>query len=211
MVQVEKEEELDEAERFDPELFVLAAPDGNGDRLEHVLDLLSDLPAGKLAIADLRDATQPGDRRRAGGRRRGARPRAPVMPDAGRRSSAAIAVAVFLVVRRCLGSRSLRAVLAPYFGNSLYVWGALIGVVLAGLSTGYWVGGAIADRYLDAPLARRDARSRVVARARDSVRRRMLEYLVERDPEARAEPAACNDLFGARASSSARSRRSPSA
>jgi len=60
VVQVEKEEELDEAlERFDPELFVLAAPDGDGDRLEHVLDLLSDLPAGKLAIADLRDATQP--------------------------------------------------------------------------------------------------------------------------------------------------------
>ncbi len=60
VVQVEREEELDEAlERFDPELFVLAAPDGGDDRLEHVLDLLSDLPAGKLAIADLRDATQP--------------------------------------------------------------------------------------------------------------------------------------------------------
>lgn len=59
VVQVEREEELDEAlERFDPELFVLAAPDGD-DRLEHVLDLLSDLPAGKLAIADLREATQP--------------------------------------------------------------------------------------------------------------------------------------------------------
>lgn len=38
-------------------------------------------------------------------------------------------------------------VLAPHFGNSLFVWGALIGVVLAGLSTGYWVGGAIADRW----------------------------------------------------------------
>ncbi|MGH3072649.1 MAG: hypothetical protein ACRDNB_10330 [Gaiellaceae bacterium] len=59
VVQVEREEELDEAlERFDPELFVLTAPAG-GDRLEHVLDLLSDLPAGKLAIADLRDATAP--------------------------------------------------------------------------------------------------------------------------------------------------------
>jgi hypothetical protein len=59
VVQVEREEELDEAlERFDPELFVLAAPGADG-RLEHVLDLLSDLPAGKLAIADLREATQP--------------------------------------------------------------------------------------------------------------------------------------------------------
>ncbi|NUT56014.1 MAG: hypothetical protein HOQ03_08545 [Thermoleophilia bacterium] len=61
VVQVEREEELDEAlERFDPELFVLAAPDGGDeDRLEHVLDLLSDLPAGKLAIADFRGAAQP--------------------------------------------------------------------------------------------------------------------------------------------------------
>ena len=25
-------------------------------------------------------------------------------------------------------------ILAPYFGNSLYVWGSLIGVVLSGLS-----------------------------------------------------------------------------
>src|ERR687885_808334 len=37
-------------------------------------------------------------------------------------------------------------VLAPFFGNSLYVWGALIGVVLAGLAAGYWLGGALADR-----------------------------------------------------------------
>lgn len=58
VVQVAREEELDEAlERFDPELFVLAAPEGDA-RLEHVLDLLSDLPAGKLAIADLGGATQ---------------------------------------------------------------------------------------------------------------------------------------------------------
>jgi hypothetical protein len=61
VVQVAREEELDEAlERFDPELFVLATPDSDDeDGLEHVLDLLSDLPAGKLAIADLRGATQP--------------------------------------------------------------------------------------------------------------------------------------------------------
>ena len=37
-------------------------------------------------------------------------------------------------------------VLAPAFGNSLYVWGALIGVVLTGLSLGYWAGGILADR-----------------------------------------------------------------
>jgi pyridoxal biosynthesis lyase PdxS len=53
VVQVAREEELEEAlERFDPELFVLAA-----EGLEQVLDLLSDVPAGKLAIADLGVAT----------------------------------------------------------------------------------------------------------------------------------------------------------
>lgn len=38
-------------------------------------------------------------------------------------------------------------VLAPFFGNSLYVWGSLIGVVLAGLSIGYLLGGLLADRW----------------------------------------------------------------
>src|SRR3972149_589551 len=37
-------------------------------------------------------------------------------------------------------------VLAPFFGNSVYVWGSLIGVFLAGLSLGYYVGGQAADR-----------------------------------------------------------------
>jgi NAD(P)H-dependent flavin oxidoreductase YrpB (nitropropane dioxygenase family) len=58
VVQVGREEELEEAlERLDPELFVLAARDANNP-LERVLDLLSDLPAGKLAIADVGDVTQ---------------------------------------------------------------------------------------------------------------------------------------------------------
>ncbi len=38
-------------------------------------------------------------------------------------------------------------VLAPFFGNSLFVWGSLIGIVLAGLSIGYWAGGILADRW----------------------------------------------------------------
>ena len=42
-----------------------------------------------------------------------------------------------------IGSRML----APYFGNSIFVWGSLISVVLAALSLGYWLGGIAADRW----------------------------------------------------------------
>src|SRR5512133_277319 len=38
-------------------------------------------------------------------------------------------------------------VLAPYLGNSIYVWGAVISVVMIALSLGYWFGGQIADRF----------------------------------------------------------------
>lgn len=56
-VRVEDEEQLDEAlERLDPELFVLAGRDD--EPLEGVLDLLPDVPAGKLAIADLPATTR---------------------------------------------------------------------------------------------------------------------------------------------------------
>jgi spermidine synthase len=35
---------------------------------------------------------------------------------------------------------------APYFGNSIYVWGSMISVVLLALAVGYGLGGWIADR-----------------------------------------------------------------
>lgn len=37
--------------------------------------------------------------------------------------------------------------LAPYFGNSLYVWTHVIGLIMLALSAGYYYGGRLADKY----------------------------------------------------------------
>ena len=89
--------------------------------------------------------------------------------------------------------------LAPYFGNSLYVWGALIGVVLAGLSTGYWFGGVIADRYpTPRLLVAMLGVSSLLVLAIPYVDDWVLEKLVEWDPGPRLNPLlATIFLFGA--------------
>lgn len=40
-------------------------------------------------------------------------------------------------------------ILAPWFGNSLYTWTGLIGVILVSMSCGYCLGGLIADKHPD--------------------------------------------------------------
>jgi NAD(P)H-dependent flavin oxidoreductase YrpB (nitropropane dioxygenase family) len=59
-VEVRSEEELVRAlELLDPEIFLLVPPqDDEEERLEAVLELLSAVPAGKLAIADLAVTTE---------------------------------------------------------------------------------------------------------------------------------------------------------
>lgn len=47
-----------------------------------------------------------------------------------------------LMALEIVGSR----VLSPHFGSSIYVWGSLISVFLAALTTGYFLGGKVADR-----------------------------------------------------------------
>jgi indole-3-glycerol phosphate synthase len=59
-VEVRDEEELEQAlDRVDPEIFLLSPAEAERDEtpLEVVLDLLSAVPAGKLAIADLPQTT----------------------------------------------------------------------------------------------------------------------------------------------------------
>ena len=61
---------------------------------------------------------------------------------------AAVGVAVVVSGAVLLGVEiAASRVLSPFFGNSLFVWGSLIGVVLAGLAAGYWLGGLLVDRY----------------------------------------------------------------
>jgi len=47
-----------------------------------------------------------------------------------------------VMIFELVGSR----LVAPYLGTSIYVWTALIGVILASLSLGYFIGGKLADK-----------------------------------------------------------------
>ncbi len=55
----------------------------------------------------------------------------------------ALVTGAIVMALEILGSR----LLAPVFGNSLFVWGALIGIILAAMSSGYAFGGWASDRY----------------------------------------------------------------
>jgi spermidine synthase len=50
-----------------------------------------------------------------------------------------------VMIFEIIGSR----ILAPFIGTSTYVWTSLIGVILASLGLGYWLGGRLADRRPD--------------------------------------------------------------
>jgi len=47
-----------------------------------------------------------------------------------------------VLVLEVIGAR----ILAPYLGTAYFVWVNIIGVILAALSVGYWLGGVLADR-----------------------------------------------------------------
>ena len=117
-----------------------------------------------------------------------------------RRHGLALAGAVFVSGGVVLGMEiAASRVLAPFFGNSLFVWGSLIGIVLAGLSIGYWAGGVLADHYpeprLLAVVMGVGALGILAIPVLDGP---VLEAIVEWDPGPRLNPLlAAVALFGA--------------
>jgi spermidine synthase len=47
-----------------------------------------------------------------------------------------------MMVLEIVGAR----IVAPHFGSSVYIWTAVIGVILGAMSVGYWYGGKVADK-----------------------------------------------------------------
>jgi spermidine synthase len=110
-----------------------------------------------------------------------------------------VAGAVFVSGAVVLGMEiAASRVLAPYFGNSLFVWGALIGVVLAGLALGYWAGGWLADRLpTSSLLAGVMGLGALFVLAIPALDEPVLEAIVDWDPGPRLNPLlAAIALFG---------------
>jgi spermidine synthase len=116
-----------------------------------------------------------------------------------RARGAALALATFVSGAVLLGLElAASRVLAPAFGNSLFVWGALIGVVLTGLAVGYWAGGAIADRVPSPRLLVGAVQlGALLVLAVPLVDERVLDWVERWDPGPRADPlVAAALLFG---------------
>jgi len=72
----------------------------------------------------------------------------PRLPPARLLGFTAFATGAIVMVLEMVGFR----LLSPFFGYSLYLWGSLLGVIMAALALGYDLGGRLADRRPSLPL-----------------------------------------------------------
>ena len=115
----------------------------------------------------------------------------------GRASTSAVLATVFLCGGVLLGvEMAASRVLAPFFGNSLFVWAAIIGVILGGLAAGYWLGGALADRFPSPlTLAAVIGAGAAAVLAIPLLDRVVIEAVLEWDPGARLDPVVCTAIL----------------
>ena len=65
-----------------------------------------------------------------------------------RRDDLFIGLIVFLGGMTSIGTElSLSRLIAPFFGDSTFIWANVIGLTMTFLAIGYWLGGQLADRY----------------------------------------------------------------
>ena len=116
-------------------------------------------------------------------------------------AAAAATVPVLATVFLCGGvllgvEMAASRVLAPYFGNSLFVWAAIIGVILGGLAAGYWLGGALADRFPSPlTLAAVIGAAAATVLAIPLLDRVVIEAVLRWDPGARLDPVLCTAIL----------------
>jgi predicted membrane-bound spermidine synthase len=97
-----------------------------------------------------------------------------------------------LMAYQIVGSR----LLAPYFGNSTFVWGSLISVFLAALSAGYAIGGRLADRHpVPGALSLLLAASSVLVAATVLIAEPLQEWIIDVDLGLRLNPLVASVLL----------------
>ena len=126
-----------------------------------------------------------------------ARPSVVALPHRRPAPTLPVLATVFLCGGVLLGvEMAASRVLAPFFGNSLFVWASIIGVILGGLAAGYWLGGVLGDRFPSPlTLAGVIGAGAAAVLAIPLLDRTVIEAVLAWDPGARLDPVLCTAVL----------------